>query len=365
MKAGELEGVRLLAADVADCVLPRFIVPPQSERDETKPLLFEVEEMPDIGVALGTHWRCRPVLIDATHIIDEYGRDRIALWLPAMFERARNSQVRAIPVAQLTDLGGAEALAFRAASAVGERIKFANCIPSDEMVGPDFSAAMTEALDRLGLTPGDCAVLVDFGGSEFSNPSIVAPIIGGALETLQDFGPWQQIIFQGTHYPEHNPAKDGSVEVWPRNEWLAWRQAVNFDPTTAEHMTFGDYAADCAKMTFGGSRAPAIRHIRYATKDSWRIQRAAKSGFDVHRMHGVYKAICDCGEFAGKGFSQADAYIAREAKAPAKPGSATTWRQLNTTHHITQVVADIAKVRGIVIKKALADEFDTQPSLLD
>lgn len=366
MKAGELEGVRQLAPDVADCVLPRFIVPPKSERDETTPLLFEVEERPDISVALGAHWRQRPVLINATHIIDEYGRDWLAVWLPAMFERARNSQVRAIPSALLTDLGDAEAPAFRAAIAAGERIKFAICVPSGEMVGPEFIIAMNAALGRLGLTPVDCAVLVDFGGNEFGDPGIVAPIIGGALETLQDFGPWQQIIFQGTHYPETNPAKDGSVEIWPRNEWLAWQQAVNFNSTTAEHMTFGDYAADCAKMTFDSIGAPAIRHIRYTTSDRWRIQRAVKSGGDTHRMHGVYKAICNCDEFAGEGFSEADAYIARAAKDPtAKPGNARTWRQLNTTHHITQAVADIAKVRGILIKKVSANEFHTQPSLLD
>ena len=365
MKAGELEGVRQLAADVADCILPRFIVPPQSERDETKPMLFEIEETPDISGALASHWRQRSVLIDATYIIDEYGRNRLAIWLPAMFERARKSQVRAIPMALLTDLGDAEAPAFRAAIAVDERIKFAICVPSDETVGPEFTVTMSEALRRLGLAPADCAVLVDFGRSEFADPAIVAPIISGALEALQDFGAWQQIIFQGTHYPETNPAKDGSVEVWPRNEWLAWRQAVNFDSTTAEHMTFGDYASDCAKMAFGSSSAAAIRHIRYATSDSWRVQRAVESGTDAHRMHGVYKAIFECHEFAGAGFSAADAYIAHAAKSPmAKPGNATTWRQLNITHHITQAVADIAKVRGILIKEAVAIEFSTQLSLL-
>jgi hypothetical protein len=365
LKAGELEGVRQLATDVADRILPRFIVPPQSERDEMNPLLFEVEESPDVSIALGAHWRQRSVLIDATHIIDEYDRNRLKIWLPAMFERARKSDVRAIPMALLADLGDAQAPAFRATIATGERIKFAICVPSDKTVNPEFSAAMTEALGRLGLAPGDCAVLVDFGGSEFGNPAIVAPIIGGALETLQDFGAWQQIIFQGTHYPETNPAKDGSVEVWPRNEWLSWRQAVNFDPTTAEHMIFGDYAADCAKMTFDSRGGFAIRHIRYATSDSWRIQRGVESGTDTHRMHGVYKAVFDYHEFAGAGFSKADAYIAHAAKNPtAKPGNATTWRQLNTTHHITQTVADIAKVRGIVIKTAPAIEFDTQLSLL-
>ena len=366
MKKGELEGVHQLATDVADYVLPRFIVPPARERDATNPMLFEVEEMPDISVALGAHWQLRPVLIDATHIINEYGKDRLAVWLPAMFERARSNQVRAIPVALLTDLGETEAAAFRAAIATGERIKFAICIPSGEWVEPEFYTTMSEALNRLGLTPGDCAVLVDFGGSEFGDPAIVAPIISDALETLQDFGSWQHIIFQGTHYPETNPAEDGGVTIWSRNEWLAWQQAVKFDPTTAEHLTFGDYAADNAKMTFGDSRAPAIRHLRYTTPSTWRIQRAVKSGPDAIRMYGVYRAIVESGEFAGSLFSEADAYVARAVRERgAKPGNATTWRQLNTTHHITQVVADIAKIHGIMIKRVAANELDTQLSLSD
>lgn len=209
----------------------------------------------------------------------------------------------------------------------------------------------------LGLNAADCAVVADFAGAELSNFKIAAPIISGALETLQEIGAWRHIIFQGTHYPEVNPAKDGTAEIWPRNEWLAWREAVKFDPTTAEYMIFGDYAADCAKMEFGAGGGRAIRHIRYATPGAWRVQRAAKEGKDVQRMHGVYKGIVDSGDFAGEGFSSADSFIANGAKDPtAGPGNSTTWRQLNTTHHIAQVVSDISKVRGISIKKAPASK---------
>jgi hypothetical protein len=366
MKAGELDGVRRLAADVADLVLPRFILPPRNERDATIPLLFEVEESPDISVALAAHWQQRPVLIDSTYIIDEFGRNKLSVWLPAMFERARVREVRAIPMALLTDLGEQEIPAFRAAIATRERIKLAICVPADQTDEHEFNATMNEVLSRLKLAPNDCAVMVDFGGSEFGDPGIVAPIISGALETLQDFGAWQLIIFQGTNYPETNPAQDDSAAVTTRGEWLAWKEAVKFDPMTAEYLTFGDYAADCAKMSFKKSQAPAIRHIRYATSDSWRIQRAAKSGTDTHRMHCVYRSIFDHHDFAGAAFSQADAFIAHAAKNPtANPGNAKTWRQINTTHHITQAVADIARVRGIAIKKAAAIEFDTQLSLLD
>lgn len=364
MKAGELEGVRQLAPDVADSVLPRFIVPPKKERTEAEPLLIEMAEMPDVSVALSAHWRNRPALVDVTYIIDEYGRDRLATWLPNMFSRAWEAGVIAIPIAQLPDLGEVELPAFRASISRQSPLKFAICISSDELVGAELRTTILDTLSSLGLSFADCAVVADFAGAELSDPMIAAPIIGGALETLQDIGPWRHIIFQGTHYPEVNPAKDGTAEIWPRNEWLAWREAVRFDPTTAEHMIFGDYAADCAKMSFSGGGAPAIRHIRYTTPDTWRVQRAEKDGKDAQRMHGVYKALVDSGDFAGEGFSSADAFIANGAKsATAGPGNSTTWRQLNTTHHITQVVSDIAKVRGISIKKAPASE-EVQLSLL-
>lgn len=366
MKAGELEGVRQLATDVADSVLPRFIVPPKKERNDAEPLLIEMEEMPDISVALSAHWRDRPALIDTTYIIDEYGRDRLVAWLPNMFKRAWAADVLAIPVAQLSDLGDAEIPAFRAAVPDQGPLKFAICVSSDEMVGPTLRSTILHILKALGLSAADCAVLADFSGAELSNPSIVAPIISDALQTLQEIGPWRHVIFQGTHYPEVNPAKDGNVEIWPRNEWLAWREAIHFDPSTAEYMIFGDYAADCAKMNFEGAGAPAIRHIRYTTSsDTWRVQRAVKEGSDKQRMRAVYKAICDSGDFAGEGFSNADAFIAKVANDPvAGPGNSTTWRQLNTTHHITQVVSDVAKVRGISIKKAPASE-EVQFSLID
>ena len=72
-------------------------------------------------------------------------------------------------------------------------------------------------------------------------------------------------------------------------------------------------------------------------------------------MQSVYRAIVKSGQFAGAEFSTADAYIARAAEDyRCGPGNATTWRQLNTTHHITQVVSDIARVRGISIKRSSA-----------
>jgi hypothetical protein len=348
MKQGELEGVRQLANDVADCIIPRFIVPPSSEREQEISLFEAFERTPDVSSFLAPVWARRPTLIDSTYILDEFDRSKSDSWMPRMFERARAKEVLAVPAALLSDVGSS-ANSFRSSIARDYQIKFGLIVPSDEMVRPELQTLIGVALASLDVLPQDCVVIADFGGADFSNPDIAAPIISAALEILQDVAPWRQIVFQGSNFPTKNPAKEGQAEFCPRNEWKAWCLAVRFDPTTARHMIFGDYAADCSKIEFGKGGMP-IPHLRYTTSENWRVQRGLTAGAD--RMGQVYAAIVESEDFAGAEFSTADGFIARAAETVDAPrGNGRVWRQLNTTHHITQVVDDIARVRGFQIRR--------------
>jgi hypothetical protein len=64
--------------------------------------------------------------------------------------------------------------------------------------------------------------------------------------------------------------------------------------------------------------------------------------------------ILNSGRFADRTFSAADDYIFRTAQGQAGPGNAATWRAVNTTHHITRVVADIGHVRGFALQQSAA-----------
>lgn len=167
------------------------------------------------------------------------------------------------------------------------------------------------------------------------------------MQLLEEVAPWQAIVFQGTSYPEVNPAERGGDILVPRNEWKAWSSAVRFGEGTGNHLLFGDYAADCARMLFGKSGAPAIRHYRYTTPTDWFVVRAAQEGRDMTLMREVCQRILNSGHFAGQSFSFADDYIYRTAQGVAGPGTATTWREINTTHHITRVVRDMGRVKDL------------------
>lgn len=367
MKMGELEGLSWLRSDVADCVIPNLIVPPAKERSSSsqESLFAEGKSIPDVGGVLAKYWVHRPAFVDPRVLFKEYGTANAMNWLPAIFSRARNLSVIAIPVASLVTLEKVGVTAFKAAISHGDSLKFGLSIPSGEMTDPELGTRMQAVLMGLNVQPAECAVIADFTDADLSEPSFVAPIVRGALEQLQDIGKWQMIVFQGTHYPEKNPAKPGKTFVQPRNEWHAWTEAVKFDPSTAQQMVFGDFAADSAKIDFKSGRAQAIRHCRYTTASDWLVTRGEGEGSDYEVMKDVFERIVDSGQFSGETFSHADAYIYDVARNNSpKAGNATTWRQLNTTHHITRVVADIATVRKIPISKLPIAPVGVQQSFL-
>ncbi|MGJ4903175.1 beta family protein [Bradyrhizobium sp. HKCCYLS2058] len=365
MKAGELMGIRDLAPEIADRITPRMIIPPQLERDDAlQPKLFASDPFPDVSAALGQHWFRREVLVEATHLVSEFRRDRMGLWLPKMFEAARKSQVHAIPTVMLNDLLIDRDLeAYKAAVEPRYSLKLGLVVPSGDLTDAELVKKGLKALEKLRLTPEDCVVIADFSGDDFSQADIVAPIITGVMETLQATARWQQIVFQGTNYPEHNPAEPDSFCHVPRNEWLAWRKAIRFAPETADHMIFGDYAADCAKMVFRAGGAPAIRHHRYAIADAWLIQRGPEIGTQASAMRAVSEAIVTSGHFAGRTFSTADNRIYLVSKGLVGPGTAKEWRGINTTHHITRVVTDIGTVRGVTFPQLETSPLPEQQNL--
>lgn len=259
MKAGELLGLRDLASDIADRILPRLIVPPSAERKgEIEPELFAGERFPDVSKALSAHWAGRPVLLEATHLLREFGRERLGLWLPRMFERARDANVHAIPLISAKHLANDDAVHYHAAIDLNAAIKFGIVFSSGELADDERIKQALTQMERLGLQPQDCMVIADFHDAEFSDADLVAPIISGVLEFLQTAAPWHKIAFQGTSFPETNPADPDSCEIIPRNEWLAWKKAVRFAPETAEHLTFGTTPPIARRSV---SRAVGLRQL--------------------------------------------------------------------------------------------------------
>jgi len=348
MKKGELQGVLRLAGQIKASTLPYWIVPPSVEREkELQKTLMETESVPGAGLILSQYWVDRPALLDLRYLFGEFGETESAVWLPKAYELARGARVLAVPVAGLADLSGSRLTGFKGAVGVGS-LRLGLRISSGDFIEPGLRDRLLRAVELLGVAPNETAVVVEFLDTDFSQPELVAEVFESVLETLEEAGHWYAIVCQATSYPEVNPAPHGGETLVPRAEWKAWVAAVRFGKSTGDHLLFGDYAADCARMTFGKAGARAIRHYRYTTPDDWYVVRGAETGSDATLMREVSRRIVHGGYFAGREFSSADTFIYQCAEANGGPGNSTVWREINTTHHITRVVRDMGAVKGLM-----------------
>ncbi|MFN3627139.1 MAG: beta family protein [Parvibaculum sp.] len=365
LKQGEYRGLQRLAPDVADKIVPRLVVPPPKERDPEKHRLLTKDEIVhETGGRIADHWKMRDAFLDVRFLFSEFGEAECAEWLPKMFDVARKAHAQPIPVLSLADAVGPRAAAFRLALATEGATKAAIRVESGE-IDRDLSGRLAAAVSALGVTPERCAILADFSDADFSDALAVASIAQAALEDLQSIGRWRDVVFQGTNYPESNPAETDGDAVIPRNEWLAWKEAVKLDGTSPEHLVFGDYGADCAKFEFRkASGGIPIRHYRYTTPDSWLVIRGSTAGQADAVMRGVCERILRSGKFAGRGFSSADDYIFKTAKGWDGPGNGSTWREINTAHHITRVVRDIGGIKGMSFAETTFSDPADQLSFL-
>lgn len=364
-KAGEVRGLQRLAPDVASKITPHLIVPPPKDIDpEKQRQLTQDEIVYGTGKRIADHWRLRDAFLDTRFLFKEFGEETSPDWLNRIFSVAGYAGANLIPVLSLGDALGPRLLAFRGVLNPGP-IQAALRIKFDEVDG-DLAAHVAAALSALGIPDHRCIILADFSEADFAAPDVVGEIAQGVLEDLQTIGRWPAIVFQGSNYPTTNPAADnGSFKV-PRNEWLAWKTAVDLNGASPDSLVFGDFAADCSKIDFKkkGGGIP-IRHYRYALTDSWLVVRGMPTGDTKGAMQQVSTKIVNSGSFAGREFSAADDFIYRCAQGWDGPGNGTTWREVNTNHHITRVVRDIGVIKGYAFSDRQVSTPLHQPSIFD
>jgi hypothetical protein len=68
-------------------------------------------------------------------------------------------------------------------------------------------------------------------------------------------------------------------------------------------------------------------------------------------MQRVAEKIVQSTHFAGRNFSMGDHFIENIAMRSAGPGNATSWRSVNTVHHLTRVIRDLGEYYGYRLRE--------------
>jgi len=355
LKEGEYTALGEITSTVAERLLPLFVIPPPKERDPEFARELTVSELAYVpGQRIGRHWPLRQCLLDPRYLFRKLGHDSASEWLPTLFRAS--VAAHGLPTL-VSDLRTIEGKAYDGLRTVIRDVShgLALRITAEDIERDDLKTRIHTALLRLAIKPSECFLILDFGSPDFSDLPVVAEIIVASFQKVMEIGLWGQVIWQATSYPEANPAPRGGYIELPRSEWLAWCVASELDADFRRSVMYGDFGADSAKFNFGTSGGAPRRHYRYSTPEKWLVPRGQDDGSVADAMRWVAEKIVRSGHFAGRMFSSGDRFISDTAHDSGKPGNPTTWRKVNTIHHLTRVVTDLGAYRGYRILER-ADE---------
>lgn len=364
LKQGEYRALADLRSDVASHVIPHLIAPPPKERDPEKGRLLTPEEMVyETGRRVALYWPYRPCFLDPRFLFGALGAEDCATWLTKLFKVATDGGGRPVPVFTLSDYEGAR---FSGIASVidGSGVGLGIRLTLTDLVDVGLRDRLHRALlKRIRLKPDNCTLILDMSEADLSLPEM-HELLSAFYMQIMEVGVWHNVIFQGTNYPETNPAPPGGRAEVSRLEWTVWKKAALSDSVIRRGLMFGDFAADSAKFEFGKGGRP-IPHYRYACDEKFLVLRAPKDVPLRDAMPALALSLIQDPVFAGRGFSGGDRIIEDTALRISGPGNATTWRRINIGHHITRVVSDLASLLNFDVETHVEETPAIQRSLFE
>lgn len=218
---------------------------------------------------------------------------------------------------------------------------------SADLARPDVESAVATLLAELDLTPADVDLLVDLkalnaGALDFN-------IIGalGILSQVPTVESWRSFTLAGGAFPENlSEMSPASEERFTRAEWAVWKALRQ--RSLARRPTFADYAiAHPEPSTEMDPRLMRISaQLRYTTGDEWLVFKERNiRDFGNEQFIRICERLATREEFRGPDFSWGDDYIAKRADGTdSRPGNPRMWRKVGTSHHLAEVVSQIASL---------------------
>lgn len=349
-KPGEFAACGRVERQFQPYLRPRFIVPPLRERDPAHGRALSPDEIAHVlGRRIGKNWPLQAGFVDAQFVADELGD----AGKQRLFSVIRTVNPKIDPVFSLGDLDSGFA-----SSVVGSADALALFVEYE--TDPDDVAAVLRA---ASIDPRRVTVLLNFHGAPLGVEA--GPSIAGAIEGIYAAAPVRQIVFQGSAYPSNLPVGPNESTRIPRGEWHAFRSCREELSLPPGVLAYGDYGADTSKIEFPKSKGGRPRpHLRFTGANDTLVVRGADEGPFTTSMRKVARQVVDSREYVGRGYSYADDRIWQFAHRMTETcGDPTTWRELNTAHHIAVVMRTLGAEQNVRFTTGTFREFEEQGSL--
>jgi hypothetical protein len=346
-RAGEYRALKKLSDTCRERTVPLIeVLPPDYDFALRQPKKHIDEQLKPFAKQVEDHWPDRPALIDSVQIdaATRMGDGRHPLTF--IFDEARAMGLDLVPVTALDRDAGYQQ-SVRGIVAAYERGIGLRC-GLEEALDPDFDTNVRALLAQLGCPANAVDILLDLGNPKFDPQDPLIAIISSVLAGGGIFASARSVTMLATSFPDSLTTLRYGLDTLPRREWLLYKALMATLPGTVRRPGFGDYAVAAVEFPKGNMRfMRGSPNVRYAVDDAWLVAKAKRQkSNNNHAYPGLCGAIVSSGRFSGSAFSEGSRYIDGCRLGTEKMGNPTTWKWVATNHHITKVVADLARLSG-------------------
>lgn len=221
-------------------------------------------------------------------------------------------------------------------------------LEGDDFDDDDLPEALDELLGSLELPPKQVDIILDFREVIPGQASSLTLAARGVLYMLPHVRAWRTLTVTATAFPV-NLASYGpnTTNTRERTEWVAWSDLVAKAKRLPRIPTFGDYGIAHPDLPpeFDPAQMRMSAQIRYTSDTSWLILKgrdAIRYGFE--QFNDLCRILVTRREYCGPSFSWGDKFIYEASKRNDRPGNASIWRKVGTSHHLTLVARQLSNM---------------------
>lgn len=346
-RAGEYRALNRLSDPCRERTVPLIeVLPPDYDFALRQPKKHIDEQLKPFAKQVEDHWPNRPALVDAVQIeaATRMGDGRHPLTF--IFDEARAKGLDLVPVTALDRDAGYQQSVRGIVAAHGRGIGLRCGL--EEALDPDFDTNVRALLVQLECPTNAVDILLDLGNPKFDPQDHLIAIIASVLAGGGIFASARSVTMLATSFPDSLTILQYGLDSLPRREWLLYKALMAALPDALRRPGFGDYVVAAVEFPKGDMRfMRGSPNVRYAIDDAWLVAKAKRQkSNNNHAYPGLCGAIFSSGRFSGSAFSEGSRYIDGCRLGTEKMGNPTTWKWVATNHHITKVVADLARLSG-------------------
>ncbi|MCT4086696.1 beta family protein [Elizabethkingia anophelis] len=333
-KKGEYDALSKLTDNVKKKILPLIEIPAIAWDFVNEAPSTTLEKQVDSSIkSIEKSWeKDLPILIDTFYLDDDYNGTDTTIGF--IINKLKADGYNPIPVFNPNS-------SKRAIEQNKNNETFCIRITFEELDSFDANLEIERVAKILKIDKSKIILLLDLGYIEEKQYVLAKRMSLSFYKEIKDIEKFKDFYFSATSFPINlSSCKTNSITEIERIEFEVHEAFKNSKDKLPRIPKFSDYCISNPETDEIDPRFMTISaSIRYTYNEKWYIFKGGSiKKFSSDQFYSLSKEVVNSPIYSGEKFSWGDGQIYDKSKRIGGPGNSTTWRQINTNHHITLMV---------------------------